>query len=411
MALPPASDRNGRSAAGQSICLVTEDFPPSLGGLGVSAHRVAGFLRDAGFAVHVVVPSATSGNGGTSRESLESQAIDGIEVYRVDPGRTGLETRVHLHDHVKSLDRKIHFALFHGFFLPAVLPCLGPAREGSRPVIASIRGTDANTLIRLPFLRPALLDALRKATWVASVNQYYLDKLAQELDLADRSTVIHNGFPNFARTWKLTPANAGVVGSSGQFRAVKDVPLLVRAFHKAAPAARKLLLVGEFSEPAEEQWSMTLIEEFSLKDRFEITGRLPHSEAIGQLNRMHVYVQSSAFEGVPNALLEAAAVGLPIVATAAGGVPEIFTHGVNALLVPHGDPAALARAIRSVIENERLAEALCRETALLAAKMSSEHERRQWVELHRRLLLNRNEPVEHEPGKSELIEAQEGVAR
>jgi glycosyltransferase involved in cell wall biosynthesis len=60
-------------------------------------------------------------------------------------------------------------------------------------------------------------------------------------------------------------------------------------------------------------------------------------------------------EGSPNVLLEAMAGGLPIVATAVGGVPEIVDHERTALLVPARDPAAMARAIERMLQDRELA--------------------------------------------------------
>ncbi len=58
-----------------------------------------------------------------------------------------------------------------------------------------------------------------------------------------------------------------------------------------------------------------------------------------------IAVQASDSEGLPNVVLEAAAAGLPIIATAVGGTAEILTHGVDGILVPKGDQPALSDAI------------------------------------------------------------------
>jgi glycosyltransferase involved in cell wall biosynthesis len=65
-----------------------------------------------------------------------------------------------------------------------------------------------------------------------------------------------------------------------------------------------------------------------------------------------VMVLPSLTEGSPNVLLESMAVGVPVVATRVGGIPEIVTDGESALLVSPGDPAALAAAIREVLEGD-----------------------------------------------------------
>jgi glycosyltransferase involved in cell wall biosynthesis len=390
MALSETERVDGQRSDTASICFVTEEFPPAVSGLAVSSQRIVGFLRDAGFQVHVIVPDILPKNG-----ILRSSVEEGYTVHRVDRGRHELETRMSLHRAVKRLDDEISFDLFHGFFLPSALPCLAPARNRKlgrrRSVIASIRGTDASTLILHPLMRPPLLQALREADWITSVNQMYLDQMDKEVNLAARSSVIRNGFPGLPRIWELTRENAGIVGTSGKLRQVKDIPLLVRAFQHARPVTKRLLLVGSFYEAAEESWTKTLVKEFGLEQQFELTGPLPHRDAVLQLNRMRVYVQSSAMEGMPNALLEAAAIGVPIVATAVGGIPEVFTHGKDALLVPHGDPVALGRAIRSVLENDDLAKALVSQTTLLGSRYSPAQERQQWVDLHRSLAFRANE--------------------
>jgi L-malate glycosyltransferase len=364
---------------------VRDGFPPRLGGLAVAAHRICHYLADAGFEVHVVTYGE---DGGSATRALE----DGLTVHRVPVGETIFTRIFNLQHYLRKLDTEVNFDLFHGFFLSSVPPCMSLARASrnrtARPVIASVRGSDLTTYLTHPYTRPLLLSALREPNcWVTSVNQVYLDEVATEVDITGRSSVVRNGAPKLARTWQLTDENFGVVGSSGQFRKVKDVPLLVRAFRAMKPhLRRRLLLVGAFTDPLEQAWSKTLWQEGGVEDAVEVTGFLPHAQAVGQLARMHVYIQASAFEGLPNALLEAAAAGVPIVATAVGGVKEIFTDGKDALLVPHAAPNALTHAIERVIEDRQLAVSLADNAAKLCDIYSGERERAAWVNLHQQLI-------------------------
>ncbi len=71
-----------------------------------------------------------------------------------------------------------------------------------------------------------------------------------------------------------------------------------------------------------------------------------------------LFVLPSLYEGLPLALLEAMAAGLPIVATAIGGTSEAVVDGVTGLLVPPGEPRSLAAAIRRALDDEGLARRL-----------------------------------------------------
>jgi glycosyltransferase involved in cell wall biosynthesis len=269
-----------------------------------------------------------------------------------------------------------------------------------RPIIASIRGSDVTNLLEVPFMRSTILAGLRKATWITSVNQLYMARVAQDVPVAGRSSVIRNGIarPADQAMWQLRAENRGGVGTVGQFRKVKDIPLLIRAYHRV-PAAlrRRLLLAGYFAaaDASEAEWSHCLIEEFGIAEEVRVTGRFDHAVVFDHLRSLHVYVQASAYEGLPNAVLEAASLGVPLVATAVGGLAEILEDGVSALLAPHGDPASLGAAIARVLADDALAQRLSQGAQAVAATLSVETERAQWLALYAKLL---GEQIEIERG-------------
>ncbi|NLZ94893.1 MAG: glycosyltransferase family 4 protein, partial [Bacteroidales bacterium] len=81
------------------------------------------------------------------------------------------------------------------------------------------------------------------------------------------------------------------------------------------------------------------------------------SDVLNRMSSSEVFVLPSNFEGMPNALMEAMAVGLPCISTACpcGGPEEIIKDHVNGILVPVGDKKALENALLEVIENKELA--------------------------------------------------------
>jgi L-malate glycosyltransferase len=378
------------------ICLSAQIYPPEVGGVATAAQRLAGNLTAAGYEVHVVTPCQVQGPAAIEVRSALEQ---GVHVHRVCHDHAGpQEVAFALRALVRQLDEQSAFALFHGFFLTAVYPCVSAVEASGtpRPIIASIRGNDALTLKNHPLTRAAILAGLRKANWITSVNQAYIDLVMADVDIAGRCSVIRNSVksvPEMAETWQLDARNRGVVGLVGQLRKVKDIPLLVRAYAQI-PAAlrRRLILAGYFVDAAEEEWTNALIREFALEAEVQVTGEFPQREVFDHLRSMHVYVQSSAFEGLPNALLEAASLGLPLVATSVGGMEEVLTDGENALLVPHGDPVALATAIARVLSNDALAERLSLGARRLVSELSPERELADWLALYARLIQSSSSP-------------------
>jgi glycosyltransferase involved in cell wall biosynthesis len=84
-----------------------------------------------------------------------------------------------------------------------------------------------------------------------------------------------------------------------------------------------------------------------LERRLEFVGHAPAPATF--LQSIDLLVNVSNTEGMPNAILEAMASGLPVVATAVGGTPEVVEEGVTGRLVPARDPAALAEALAELV--------------------------------------------------------------
>jgi glycosyltransferase involved in cell wall biosynthesis len=102
-----------------------------------------------------------------------------------------------------------------------------------------------------------------------------------------------------------------------------------------------------------------------------------------------VFAISSLSEGSPNVLLEAMAAGVPVVASAVGGIPEIVTDQQQALLVRPRDPRALAAALARILTNRRLAQALSQAArSLAAARFTPEQRARALMELYSNVYQN-----------------------
>jgi len=137
-----------------------------------------------------------------------------------------------------------------------------------------------------------------------------------------------------------------VVGSVGCLAARKDYPTLLAALALLDGRGRsfRAVIVGEGKERVALERQ---VEQLGLAERVRFLGERPDVERL--LPGMDVFVLSSREEGIPNALLEAMAAARPAVATAVGGTPEVMQDGQTGWLVPPRDPAALARALETVL--------------------------------------------------------------
>ncbi len=167
----------------------------------------------------------------------------------------------------------------------------------------------------------------------------------------DRVTVVHNGI-DVARVRGSAPPvhpRSGIV-SVGSLEARKGHEHLVRAFAMLDRAsAPDLTIVG--TGPLRTQLE-ALVEELGVAKRAHLAGYDPNPYPT--LAKASLYVQPSMEEGFGIAVLEAMALGTPVVATTAGGLPEIITDGVDGLLVPSGDAAALRDAMARLLEDSPL---------------------------------------------------------
>jgi glycosyltransferase involved in cell wall biosynthesis len=140
-----------------------------------------------------------------------------------------------------------------------------------------------------------------------------------------------------------------VVGSVAMFRGSKGHLPLLEAFgalHRRVPSAR-LVLVGD---GLRRSWAQDLAAARGLQDAVVFTGF--RSDVPALLAAMDCFVLASTrTEGVPQSLLQALASGVPVVASAVGGIPEVVRHEVTGLLVPPADVDALAAALSRVLQD------------------------------------------------------------
>jgi glycosyltransferase involved in cell wall biosynthesis len=161
----------------------------------------------------------------------------------------------------------------------------------------------------------------------------------------------------------------------GTFKRQKGQTYLIEALTQLAPEFPRLRLAlagdGVLREAVERQVSAN-----GLDDRVSFLGTRRDVDAI--LAASDSFVLPSLWEGLPVALVEAMASGLPVVATEVSGSKQIVVDGVSGRLVPPGDPSALSEAIRSILVDEQGAAAMGRagREHVVVSLGATEHARR-----------------------------------
>ena len=151
------------------------------------------------------------------------------------------------------------------------------------------------------------------------------------------------------------PPDSPVIGSIGRLVDVKRHDVLIHSFAElrhSVPGAH-LVIVGDGHLKNE---LLNLVGELDLESSVHLAGY--QAEAWKYLSVMDCFALTSRSEGMPQAVLEAAVAGLPIVATRVGGLPELIEDGRTGILIEPNDPAALTRALLTILRDAETAQAM-----------------------------------------------------
>lgn len=184
-----------------------------------------------------------------------------------------------------------------------------------------------------------------------------------------------------------------------KLRYEKGVDVLLQAWHlvqQQVPQAR-LILVG--SGPIQSQLT-EMAEALNIKESTEFAGL--QSDVIAQLHRASIAILPSRWEGMPNAVLEAMACGIPCIATRVSGSEDIIQQGENGLLVEVEDYKAMAEALLTLLCDADFTKK-CGEAAraTVEQRYRLEHITDRYIELYQKMISPQTNHVEHlYPSKS-----------
>jgi colanic acid/amylovoran biosynthesis glycosyltransferase len=232
----------------------------------------------------------------------------------------------------------------------------------NKPVVVSFHGMDIMPRKEDPSYLTDMKSMLDAATLVLARSESLADRLAamgcpREKIRINRTGIPLEAFPAIRReppsdgAWRLVQA-ARLIEKKG----IDDALQAFAGFRRKFPAAEFHLAGDGPLRGSLEKLAQSL----GLADAVTFHGFCNQAQLSELFNRSHIFVHPSRTtsaqdqEGVPNAMLEAMATGLPVVATLHGGIPEAVTDGEDGLLGPERDAAALETALLRLANEDGL---------------------------------------------------------
>jgi glycosyltransferase involved in cell wall biosynthesis len=382
-------------------CIVTGQYPPQVGGVGHSAHRVANLLAGKGLEVHVVAmqkhPEPLPFDESFSSTQEGEVLVHRVKVFHPNShdhaalSEATILTRYN-REMFHALDyfqQRYQYGVLHAFFLyPAGFIAGLVGRLHGVKTIASIRGNDVGKYAFDPLRFSFIRSALENADYVTSVATSLIELAGRAITpIAEKAKTIFNSVDLSRlqpRTRPVLNLTGTVIGTAGLFRYKKGLLYLFKAL--AGLNGRfeySLLLAGDYFKEEDRQPHLQYLRDYGLADRTVVTGKIPPDRMADYLQLIDILVFPSLFsEGCPLSMLEGMAMKKAVIGSRAGAIPEIIRDRENGLLVNPGSAEEISQAIVELIENPALRERLAENAARTASEMTPEREFREWMEVY-----------------------------
>ena len=353
------------------IAFLSEKYTPDIGGLAISAERIARLLASAGHQVHIFAPT-----GSLPAAETRSYSSNRISVTRFGAHKRVDDTLVDWFELLVQKHARAPFDVIHAYFLTqAGFIGAYAGRYLNTPSVVSARGNDLERAVFDPSRASHILYSLQHASAVTT-NANELARKARALVPNLEVSVIPNGVDtglfkplprNSALAESLSLLNGGqlemtsrVIGFAGELREKKGLRSLLSAYAQVTrndPAT--LLIVGDVRAGED----MQAFQEFKLSNpqaQVVVTGFVSANDMPAYYALMDIFVQPSLRDGLPNALLEAMACEKPVLATPVGGIVDAVLDCKNGRLVSTSNADELASAMDELLTNEDLRNELGR---------------------------------------------------
>lgn len=246
-----------------------------------------------------------------------------------------------------------HFGQLGALFVPV-------ARRLGLPLVTSFYGTDVSVFAANPKWRARFSSLWEYGSRFLALGPRMADRLTALGCPADRLAVVPLSLDvqQFAYHDREVPDDGQPVNilSAGRLIRVKGMDVLLHA--AAALETERPVRLWIAGDGPERAALARLSRDLGVESITTFLGWIDHSEMSALMARAHLFVlasradvESGQIEGTPTVLLEALAMGLPVVSTIHGDIPSIVRNGTDGMLVPEGDAAALANALNVLLKD------------------------------------------------------------
>jgi len=259
--------------------------------------------------------------------------------------------------------------ILHGFY--ATSYGLLTALAGRLPYLISVWGSDVNLSSQNWLLRPLLKYALNNAKLIFCTSRALIKKTEELVSATPQ--LIH--LPFGIELEQFTPSellsrpysDTVIIGTTKSLEHIYGIKYLIEAFAMCYEVNKdiRLHLVGTGSL---EQELCKLVKEKKIDGVTRFFKDVNHTDIPARLEEMQIFVIPSQQESFGVAALEASAMGLPVVGSSVGGIPEVVVDGETGILVPPGDVVALTDALMKLILDQNLRAEMGRKGREFVAK-------------------------------------------
>lgn len=347
---------------GKSILMITERFAPDLGGVAVSARKIAEYFCELDMQVHVFSWTKSLPAGQLETKRVSTKTGKEILVYRL--GLFGnLDFSLQFSFNIFEWLFETHsIDLVWGHYLfPAGFVGVSVAELNGKPSIVSARGNDIDRLMFPPGDFARLQWTLERASCITAVSQELARKTDMILGGKKPIRVLANVVdvnlfkPSYSQSNSgncETELTSPVLGFCGELRQKKGLPILLETFDRLNQShSARLMIIGGIRTRENNELSDFLADRPHLVDQITVTGNLNSPEKVcEQINQCDIMLCPSLWDGVPNSILESMACEKLVIASDAGGIPDIINHSENGYLVSKHLLAKFSAAVQEVLD-------------------------------------------------------------